>query len=52
MKSTNYALTGKSLLYVLLTALLIGVSGCGGSGSSSSSSSGSSSGSTASGSAQ
>ncbi len=51
MKQTSYASTGKYLLYVLLTALLIGISGCGSGGSGSSSSS-SGSGSTASGSAQ
>lgn len=50
MKPTSYASTGRYLLYVLLTALLIGLGGCGSGGGSSSSSSGS--GSTASGSAQ
>jgi hypothetical protein len=52
MKLKNYAPTGRYLFYVLLTALLIGISGCGGGGSGSTSSGGSSTGSTASGSAQ
>lgn len=33
MKSKNHSLSGRYLLYVLLTALLIGISGCGGGGS-------------------
>lgn len=30
MKLGNYSLSGRHLLYVLLTVLLIGISGCGG----------------------
>lgn len=53
MKLKNYAPTGRYLFYVLLTALLIGISGCGGGGGTTTTTpGGGSSGSTASGSAQ
>ncbi len=53
MNIKNYAPAGRHLFYVLLTALLMGISGCGGGGGGTTTTpGGGSTGSTASGSAQ